>query len=77
MVREGCHLPPYLKNTWAILEAFSRGEKNTSLTQVRPTFLMGSDGFHTLLYFPVLLSVLTLHTASKSTKVAEDKQPNY
>lgn len=42
MVREGCHLLPYLKNIWAILEAFGRwaGGGNTSFTQVRLTSLM-------------------------------------
>ena len=36
-----------------------------------------SGSFQTPIYLPVLLSVPTLHIASKVTKVTEDKQPNY
>ena len=40
MVREGCHLPLYLKNTWAILEAFWREvERGKYLLHTREAYI--------------------------------------
>lgn len=79
MVREGCHLLPYLKNTWATLEAFGRwaGGRKYLLHTGEANLPDVSGSFQTPRYLPVLLSVPTLHTASKATKATEDKQPNY
>lgn len=75
MVGEGFPLPAYLENIWAILRVLFRGD--TSLTQVRLIPLRGASSFQPLLYLPVLHSVPIFCTASKSAKLAEDKQPNY
>ena len=78
MVREGCHLPLYLKNTWAILEAFWREvERRKYLLHTGGSYIPNGLSFQTPAYHPVLLSVPTLHIASISTKATEDKQPNH